>query len=156
MAAASAKPHWFVRTAADFIFGIAVAAGTAAGILAVWLRPGHAWLNPELLLIGETIARLQSVSAQFALFFDWRLFETNPHRARLVSEVFEIIDAIARPYIAQVIAHPVLSVTTCLFVVLALTLVYRLFRFNDFSRGESLLFSAFLASTPGFLSNLFV
>jgi hypothetical protein len=74
----------------------------------------------------------------------------------VVSEVFEIIDAIARPYIAQVIVHPVLSVTTCVFVVLALTLVYRLFRLNDFSRGESLLFSAFLASTPGFLSNLFV
>src|SRR5262249_12759122 len=78
------------------------------------------------------------------------------HRARQVSDLLEIIDATARPYIAHVIAHPVLSVTTCLFVVLALTLVYQLFRVNDFSRGESLLFSAFLASTPGFLSNLFV
>ncbi len=125
-------------------------------IAALWFRPGQAWLNPELLRVGEKVARLPTFADRLALFFDWRWFDTNPHRARQISDLLEILDASVRPTLANVIVHPALGVTTCLFVVLALTFAYQLFRVNRFSRGEALLFCALVAATPGFLSNLFV
>jgi hypothetical protein len=152
----SPTPPWHGRTLADLLLGIAVAAGTAVAIAALWLRPGQAWLNPELLRVGEVVTRLPTFSAKLALFFDWRVFDTNPHRARQISDLLEILDASVRPYLANVIVHPVLGVTTCLFVVLSLTFAYQLFRTNRFSRGEALLFCALVAATPGFMSNLFV
>src|SRR5262249_39783745 len=104
----SPTPPQHGRTAADLVLGIVVGAGTAVAIAALWLRPGQAWLNPELLPVGERLMQLPTLSQRFALFFDWRVFDTNPHRARQVSDLLEILDALVRPTVANVIVHPVL------------------------------------------------
>src|SRR5829696_7231330 len=82
----------------------------ASAVLLLWLNPGRAWLHPELLPIGGRLAsETGGFWTQLSILFDWRLFDSNPQRVRLVSEFFEVIDAMARPAIATVYAHPVLS-----------------------------------------------
>ena len=144
------------RFSLSLFVSLFVSLGTAAAILSYLLQPGRAWIEPELLRIGGEVWTRPDYLSKLAVIFDWRMFEPNPHRLRPVSDFFEILDAIARPFISQIIVHPVLSVTFCTFVILVLTLAYRLFRFNQFTRAESFLFCSLLAAMPGFLSNLFV
>src|SRR5215213_6456812 len=144
------------RFSLSLFISLFVSLGTAAAILSFWLQPGRAWLEPELLRIGGEVRNRPDYLSKLAVIFDWRMFEPNPHRLRPVSDFFEILDAMARPFISHIIVHPVLSVTFCTFVFLVLTFAYRLFRFNHFTRAESLLFCSLLAAMPGFLSNLFV
>jgi len=144
------------RTSAALFVSLSVALGTAVAILTHWLQPGRAWIEPELLPLAGKIWDRTDLLSRLAIIFDWRIFEPNPHRLRPVSDSFEIIDAIARPFISHIIVHPVLSITTCTFVILVMTFAYRLFRLNQLTRAESLLFCSLLAAMPGFLSNLFV
>jgi len=133
--------------------GAFVLVTTIAVISYFWSDVSRSWLHPELLAIGDKV-----VDHRFPLrlIFDWQLFDLNPHRLRMVSDLFEIIDAWSRPSIARLaMFHPTLSVTLLLFVLLVPTTVFFTLRLWSFSVLEALLLVALLLSTPGFLSLCF-
>jgi hypothetical protein len=133
--------------------GTFVLVATIAIISYFWSDVSRSWLHPELLAIGEKVG---DQTFPLRLIFNWQLFDANPHRLRIVSDLFEIIDASSRPYIARLaIFHPTLSVTLLLFVLIVPTAVFFTLRLWSFSVLEALLLVALLLSTPGFLSLCF-
>jgi hypothetical protein len=130
---------------------------TAAGIFFLWSGPDRAWVHPELIAIGQHIwSPSASPLSTLATLFQWQLFDPNPHRLRIVSDLFEIIDASLRPYAAQVFFHPVVGLTLVLFSVLVPILVFKTLRVYTVAVPYALLLCALLLTTPGFLSNIFV
>lgn len=133
--------------------GTFVLVATIAIISYFWSDVSRSWLHPELLAIGDKVG---DQNFPLRLIFDWQLFDSSPHRMRIVSDLFEIIDAWSRPHIARLaMFHPTLSVTLLLFVLLVPTTVFFTLRLWSFSVLEALLLVALLLSTPGFLSLCF-
>jgi len=133
--------------------GAFVLVATITTVSYLWSDVSRPWLHPELLAIGDKVG---DQNFPLRLIFDWQLFDANPHRLRIVSDLFEIVDAWSRPYIARVVMfHPTLSVTLLLFVLLVPAIVFLTLRLWFFSVLEALLLLALLLSTPGFLSLCF-
>ncbi len=140
----------------DKIVGLLVLLCTGITILVLWINPDRAWLHPELLAIGSRVSSApRGLRSFLSLVIDWHQFSGDTRRERFVTGLFEVTDAWVRPYIAQVFAHPAVSVTTVLYAALVPTLLYQTLRLFSLSGGQALLFCAFLIATPGFLSNLF-
>ncbi|MGA8821148.1 MAG: hypothetical protein WB624_27980 [Xanthobacteraceae bacterium] len=146
-----------VKTTTDTqSIGLVVFVVTSAIIVLLWSNPQRAWIHPELAAIGRHVATApHNLASIVALLLNWHHFADDPQRARYLSGFFEIIDAIARPYIARVFAHPSLSVTTIIYVTLIPLFLYRTLRLFLLSAQQSFLFCSLLVATPGFLSNLF-
>lgn len=136
--------------------GLTLVLATSAVVFALWLSPDRAWLHPELVAIGSRISSApRGLGSAVALVLDWAQLAGEPQRARQVTGLFEVVDALARPWMAHVFAHPALSVTTVLYAVLVPTLLWRSLRLFGLSAGSALVFCAFLIATTGFLSNVF-
>ena len=99
--------------------------------------------------------RAKHLQSTIRLIIDWYAFADHPQRARFVAGFFDIIDAVARPYIARFFAHPSIGITIVLYVTLVPDFFYRTLRLFSISSGQSLLFCALLIASSGFLSNLF-
>jgi hypothetical protein len=133
----------------SIVFGCVVTA-----IFVLWLYSNGAWLHPELLTIGDILAPHRALHLR--MLFDYKFFDANPQRMRIVSDLFEIIDASARPFFALLYAHPTLTVTTLLYATLVPWFTFGALRLFGLTASESLLACAVLVASPGFLSNLFV
>ncbi|HVQ12213.1 MAG TPA: hypothetical protein VMS40_01430, partial [Vicinamibacterales bacterium] len=62
-----------------------------------------AWIHPELLGSSAYVwlyPGQESFAQMLRKVFDWKGFDPNVNRVRPLNDVFEVIDAIARPYIA--------------------------------------------------------
>ncbi len=145
-----------MSTAVDRSIGLFVFIVTSVIIVLLWSSPQRAWIHPELATVGRHIATApHNLASIIGLIVNWHHFADDPQRARYLSGFFEIIDAVARPYIARVFAHPSLTVTTILYVTLVPLFLYRTLRLFLLSAEQSFLFCALLVATPGFLSKLF-
>jgi len=114
------------------------------------------WVHPELVPIGERVATFDGgLGSLFRQLFDWRLFDFNLQRLRIVSDFFELVDAAVRPLVARLYANPSLNVSTILFATLVPFLAYRSTRWFGFRVGEALLAVVLLVASPGYLSDLF-
>ncbi len=151
-----ARPGGFLVMGIGEIVALLVLLGTAVMIFGFWTNPDRAWLHPELATIGRRVSSApHTLDSLISLIVDWHRFAGDAQRARNVTGLFEVLDAWTRPSIARVFAHPVLSITTVLYVSLVPALLYRTLRLFALSVAQATLFCALLIATPGFLSNLF-
>lgn len=140
----------------ETLFSVTVFAVAVAYFFVYWNGPARAWVHPELLNIGQHIWSGEiSAERLLSTLFDWPLFDSSPHRIRIVSDAFEMIDALTRPFFAEVYLHPSLSVSFLVFVVATPILSYRTVRLYNISAAIAILSCALLLSTPGFMSNAF-
>jgi hypothetical protein len=138
---------------------VAAAGGLLAGALlwVAWLTfSDAAWLHPEVL--GSStyvwIAHGQeALGSMLRKVFDWKAFDPNVNRVRPLNDFFEVIDAIARPYITMAVGpQPSLNVSTVLTFVMVPVFMYRFLRLRLGTVVAALAFTALLVSTIGFLS----
>ena len=141
----------------EFTVAAAVFLGAALFIFVLWLDPAHAWLYPEVIPLGrESALHSDGLPSFFMRLFDWKTFDINTQRMRIVNDGFEITDAALRPLIAQVFAHPTLSLTQAVFAGGTVFFMYKALRAFSLSLFEALVMCAVLLATPGFLSNVFI
>jgi hypothetical protein len=136
---------------------IVVTALAAIAIFHQWATPGVAWIHREPIDAATVIwAENGNMFSRLASFANWKIFDASPNRLRLVSEAFEVVDAIVRPYIAAAFLHPTLSVTFAVYSLAVPAIFYRTLRTISVDRPGALLGCALLVSTSGFLSNCFL
>src|SRR5215204_870521 len=80
--------------------GVLMSATVATFIF--WTAPDRAWLHPELLSVGEQVSGSdEGFISTMRLLFGWQLFDQNTQRLRIISDIFELIDAFSRRYTAH-------------------------------------------------------
>jgi hypothetical protein len=130
---------------------------SAAIVYVLWLAaiPGIGWVHPEFLgsavyIWNDPHAGLFSMLRKV---FDWKAFDPNVNRVRPLNDLFEVIDAIARPFSVdwfQSVSVP--SPSTVLTAVLVPSLIYGWARMVLRERVAALMLALILMSTTGFLS----
>jgi hypothetical protein len=114
-----------------------VAAYAAAFLTVGWasyllLLSDAAWLHPEVLGSSSYIwiaPGKESIAAMLRKVFDWQAFDPNVNRVRPLNDLFEVIDAIARPYITLLVdIQASLNISTVLTFVVAPALMFGWFR----------------------------
>lgn len=144
---------------------IADATGIATGIAAfatigwfLYLLVGSdaAWLHPEVLGSSAYIwiaPGQESLGAMLRKIFDWKAFDPNVNRVRPLNDAFEVIDAIARPYITLLIGiQASLNISTVLTAVAAPLLLFGGFRRIVAASIPAIVLTLVFISTTGFLS----
>jgi hypothetical protein len=78
-----------------------------------WLGYREAWLHPELLGTSEYIwnfPETERLGDRLRKIADWKAFDPNVNRVRPLNDIAEVVDAIARPYVARYLfPHPSLT-----------------------------------------------
>ena len=130
---------------------------SAAIVYVLWLAsiPGIGWIHPEFLgsavyIWNDPHAGLFSMLRKV---FDWKAFDPNVNRVRPLNDLFEVIDAIARPFSVdwfQSVSVP--SPSTVLTAVAVPSLFYAWARMVLRQRTVALMLALILMSTTGFLS----
>lgn len=114
--------------------------------LYLWFREG--WFHLELLTVSEHVR-----NRGYLTIFDWKVFDINPARIRLLSDFIEVIDAILRPHTVIIFGyHPSLSLTSIFMALTCPVFFYKTLRLVGLSRSESIVLAAALISTIGYLS----
>ena len=77
------------------LLGIAILAGTVAWIIVLLADVRQPWIHPELVELPTLLwSRLpHTFVGQLGGVFEWRWFDPNPSRLRLVSDLFQVLDA---------------------------------------------------------------
>lgn len=85
-------------------FAAVYAAAVVIYFVYLWLISDAAWLHPEMLGSSYYVwihPQTDTLAAQLRRMFDWKAFDPNVNRVRPMNDVFEVLDAIARPYITR-------------------------------------------------------
>lgn len=85
------------------LLGITVV-GTVGWFAHLWLFSNAAWLHPEMLGSSYYVwihPETDTLGAQLRRMVDWKAFDPNVNRVRPLNDVFEVVDAIARPYLTR-------------------------------------------------------
>jgi hypothetical protein len=78
----------------------------AAYLVYLLLISGDAWMHPEIIGSATYVWQQpghESLLAMSRKVFDWKAFDPNVNRVRPLNDAFEVVDAIARPYIVSVL-----------------------------------------------------
>jgi len=131
----------------------------------IWLGYGEAWIHPEQIRASAYIwtPNTESYSQLLRKAFDWAALDTaDPirwheqapaHRARPLSDVAQVIDALARPAISRwLYPHPSLTPSAIATAVLAPLLFFGFLRLALGGSVSAAVFTALWLSTMGFLS----
>lgn len=114
-----------------------------------------AWLHPEVLGSSSYIwiaSGKESVAAMLRKVFDWQAFDPNVNRVRPLNDLFEVLDAIARPYITLVVGvQASLNISTVL-TFIAPALMFGWFRRVTGAVVPTVVLVAIFISTTAFLS----
>lgn len=146
------------RLATAAIFGTAsLIAATGYWFFYLWIGSDAAWLHPEMLGSASYVwlyPGQESIVGMLRKFLDWKAFDPNVNRIRIVNDGFEVIDALARPYFTTVIG-PKVSVTpsTVLTVLCAPWFFWMWIRRTTGNAACAFLATLLLVSSIGFLSN---
>lgn len=136
--------------------GLALFALSAVGLLAIWFATSSAWLHPELLGTAAYVWNDPAHDGFWTLLrkvFDWKAFDPNVNRVRPLNDLAEVIDAMARPFLARVFGpHPSAMPSAWLTALLAPWYLCRWFRLSGQRLLLAFLATALLLSTTGFLS----
>lgn len=123
----SALGHW-LRT---LVAGALIAAPTLY-LVHMWLGYREPWLHPELLGTSHYVWNLQDregFADRIRKVFDWKAFDPNVNRVRPLNDVAEVVDALARPYLARLFfPHPSLTPVGIITAVLSPLLLFRYLR----------------------------
>lgn len=135
--------------------------GTTAAVIGgwfahLWLFSDAAWLHPELLGSSYYVwfhPETDTLWTQLRRMVDWKAFDPNVNRVRPLNDVFEVIDAIARPYLTQLFGpRPALLPSSVLTVILLPWLLFGWLRSVLNARTPALLLTLLLVASPAFLS----
>lgn len=88
------------------VLAIALAAAAAGWFVYLWLISDAAWLHPEMLGSSHYVwvrSGADSLLTQLRRVADWKAFDPNVNRVRPLNDAFEVLDAIARPYVTAVV-----------------------------------------------------
>ena len=128
----------------------------AAYLVYLLLISGDAWMHPEIIGSASYVwwqPGHESLLAMMRKVFDWKAFDPNVNRVRPLNDVFEVIDAIARPYIVSAFGLQFsLNISTVATIVLAPAMLFGWLRRIVPSRSLALCLLALFISTTGFLS----
>lgn len=129
---------------------------TVGWFLHLLLWSDAAWLHPEVLGSSAYIwiaPGRESLAAMLRKIFDWKAFDPNVNRVRPLNDAFEVIDAIARPYITLLFGiQASLNISTVLTSVLAPALMFGWFRRVFAASTPALILTIVFISTTAFLS----
>jgi hypothetical protein len=121
-----------------------------------WLFSDAGWLHPELLSISDFIwlsERRASTIHQLSTVFDWHVFDSSPYRLRAVSDITEVIDAIARPSLSWVTGlRPSVSLTALPMSIATIAVFFLAVRGMGVGTSAALLLTTVFVSTIGFQS----
>jgi hypothetical protein len=125
-------------------------------IIHLWLFSDAAWLHPELLgssyyvwFHPETDTRWD----QLRRVVDWKAFDPNVNRVRPLNDAFEVVDAVARPYLTELFGpRPSLLPSVLLTLALVPGLFFAWLRAVLKAWAPALLLTLVLAASPAFLS----
>ena len=97
-----------------------------------WLGYREAWLHPELLGTSEYIwnfPETEGLGDRLRKIVDWKAFDPNVNRVRPLNDVAEVVDALARPYVARYLfPHPSLTPISVITAAGAPLLLFAYFR----------------------------
>lgn len=123
-----------------------------------WCSNAAPWLHPELLGTAAYVwisPDTENLLALFRKVFDWKAFDPNVNRVRPLNDFAEIVDAIARPYIAIIFgAHPSITPTAVLTALGAPVFLALYLRRSIGTWVAALLLCAIFVSSTGYLSVL--
>jgi hypothetical protein len=135
---------------------VAIAAGMSAWVVHLWLFSDAAWLHPELLGSSYYVwlrPETDTLWSQLRRVFDWKAFDPNVNRVRPLNDLFEVIDAIARPYLTQRFGpRPALLPSAVLTVALLPPLWFAWLRGVLKEWKPALLLTLLVVASPAFLS----
>jgi hypothetical protein len=133
-----------------------VAFVTVGWALYLLLLSDAAWLHPEVLGSSSYIwiaSGKESIVAMLRKVFDWQAFDPNVNRVRPLNDLFEVLDAIARPYITLLVGiQASLNISTVLTFVVAPALMFGWFRRVTGAVVPAVVLLAIFISTTAFLS----
>ena len=122
----------------------------------LWLLSGSPWLHPELLGTAAYIWNFPDTATFGNLFrkiFDWKAFDPNVNRVRPLNDVFEVLDAVARPYLTRWIGpHASLTPSGLLAAVAAPIALYAWLRRLTGRQVAALALCMIFLASCGFLS----
>jgi hypothetical protein len=144
------------RSVASGSLAIAVVAVATFYFAYLWLFSDAAWLHPEMLgssyyvwVLPET----DNLASQLRRVFDWKGFDPNVNRVRPLNDLFEVLDAIARPYATAAFGpHASLLPSTVLTIVLVPGLFFAWARSVLKSWPSAAFLTVVLLSSTAFLS----
>jgi hypothetical protein len=132
---------------------------TIAVLTVAWfihLFSSAAWIHPELLGSSAYVwlyPGQESFAQMLRKVFDWKGFDPNVNRVRPLNDVFEVIDAIARPYITHLVGpQAALNVSTIATMVAAPSLLFGWLKRAMRSWGLALILTMIFIASTGFLS----
>jgi hypothetical protein len=144
---------------------VIILAVPALYLASIWLGYGEAWIHPEQIRAGAYIwtPNTESYSQLLRKAFDWAALDTaDPirwqeqapaHRVRPLSDLAQVIDALARPAISRwLYPHPSLTPSAIATAVLAPLLFFGFLRLALGGSLPAALFTALWLSSMGFLS----
>jgi hypothetical protein len=135
----------------------AVAVAAASAGYAIWLLVSPAsWIHPEV-FAGSVYVWInpgqESFAAMLRKVFDWKAFDPNVNRVRPLNDLFEVIDAIVRPYLTMwLVPLASLSPSTLIAAIATPLCLFGYFRRRIGDIGLALVMVALILSTTGFLS----
>jgi hypothetical protein len=139
------------------IVGGALAAATLGWFFYLWLFSDAAWVHPEMLGSSAYVwlyPGQEGLPTMLRKVFDWKAFDPNVNRVRPLNDLFEVIDAIARPYLTSLFGPEVsLTPSTIFAVILAPGFLFGWARRILKASLPALVFTLLFVSTIGFLSN---
>ena len=146
----------FWRAGSTEIAAYAAAFVTVGWALYLLLLSDAAWLHPEVLGSSSYIwiaPGQESIAAMLRKVFDWQAFDPNVNRVRPLNDLFEVIDAIARPYITLLVGiQASLNISTVLTFVIAPALMFGWLRRVAGAIVPTVILVAIFISTTAFLS----
>jgi hypothetical protein len=115
-----------------------------------------AWVHPEILGSSDYVWLYpgeESVLDMLRKVFDWKAFDPNVNRVRPMNDLFEVIDAMSRPFVAKLPGvKSSVAISTILMLVVVPLLAFACFRLQQSSKELSALFTTLFVSTTGYLS----
>src|SRR5262245_49918366 len=153
-AADTRRLHFWVPNLSRFL-GMAILAATVAWIVVLLADVRQPWIHPELVEVPPLLwSRLpHTFVGQLRGIFEWSWFEPNPSRLRLVSDLFQVLDAMTFPLVGRVFTITSLgNVTTMLLFTLTPWFFFRVLRIWSFTLLQAQVLTAVLISSTGFLS----
>src|SRR5262245_50151830 len=134
-AADTRRLHFWVPNLSRFL-GMAILAATVAWIVVLLADVRQPWIHPELVEVPPLLwSRLpHTFVGQLRGIFEWSWFEPNPSRFRLVSDLFQVLDAMVFPLVGRVFTITSLgNVTTMLLFTLTPWFFFRTLRIWSFN-----------------------
>lgn len=134
---------------------ILVLSGGMAVLVTLAFSQSYSWTHPELL--GTSVYVWNNPAAglgdMLRKTFDWAAFDPNVNRVRPLNDFAEVVDAIARPYLVQVLGTSTVALpSTLLTIILAPLLLYGIARHYGCSRFAAVSIALIAVLSTGFLS----